>query len=70
MKPSRRRCFECRELYPQSWMMRDLGRWVCFPACGQNSTKARRMAGEPKPREGRVDISLMYNPNPNSDWSG
>ena len=70
MKLRRRRCAVCREPYRELWMFRTGAHWLCFPTCNENARRELAIRGEPKPREGRKDISLAYNPNPNTDWSG
>lgn len=67
--PARRRCAECRLLYPAWRTFKDKRKTLCFPSCATNA--AYFSLPLPADSQGeRRDFSLAPNPLDKNDFSG
>ena len=65
----RRKCSDCKELYPERWMTREGKRFQCWPSCDSTALMAHRMRDEIESPV-KLGVSLAPNSLDRPDFSG
>lgn len=71
LKPGRGKCADCKIRYNLRWLVTLDRKKRCWPSCGENALRLRRMEGETwEPVKEKTPLSLLPNPVAQKDWTG